>query len=132
MVLHLKRRYFPDGTNGQLTYEGKHICNTIELPWLDNRRRLSCIPEGEYFLKKRYSRKYKWHIQILQVPDRSLILLHPANNALVELNGCIAPVTKLSGAGTGIMSHNAFIRLKNLVFKQLDEQQTVLLIIYKH
>jgi hypothetical protein len=71
------------------------------LPWKNNETRVSCIPEGKYFIKKRYSQKFQWHLEIENVQNRSLILFHPANNALQELNGCIAPVTKLSGPGLG-------------------------------
>ena len=87
MVLLLTRTYFPYGTNGKLECEGKLICNTIELPWKNNETRVSCIPEGKYFIKKRYSQKFQWHLEIENVQNRSLILFHPANNALQELNG---------------------------------------------
>ena len=129
MVLILKRNYFPDGTNGKLECEGKTICNTIELPWKNNERRVSCVPEGKYFLEKRYSKKFKWHIEVKNVENRSGILFHPANNAKQELNGCIAPVTKLSGAGLGLMSRKAFAALKNVVFKALEKNEKVVLII---
>ena len=129
MVLILKRNYFPDGTNGKLECEGKTICNTIELPWKNNERKVSCVPEGKYFLEKRYSAKFKWHIEVKNVANRSGILFHPANNAMQELNGCIAPVTKLSGAGLGLMSRKAFDALKNVVFKALEKNEKVVLII---
>jgi len=129
MVLILKRNYFPDGTNGKLECEGKTICNTIELPWKNNERKVSCVPEGKYFLEKRYSAKFKWHIEVKNVANRSGILFHPANNAMQELNGCIAPVTKLSGAGLGLMSKKAFAALKNVVFKALEKNEKVVLII---
>ena len=129
MVLILKRNYFPDGTNGKLECEGKTICNTIELPWKNNERKVSCVPEGKYFLEKRYSAKFKWHIEVKNVANRSGILFHPANNAKQELNGCIAPVTKLSGAGLGLMSRKAFAALKNVVFKALEKNEKVVLII---
>ena len=129
MVLALKRNYFPEGTNGQLECRGKIICNTIELPWKENERRLSCIPEGKYILKKRYSKKFNWHIEVVNVPKRSGILFHPANHALKELHGCIAPVTKISGAGLGLMSRKAFAKLKTIVFGELDKGKTVLIII---
>lgn len=129
MVLILKRNYFPDGTNGKLECEGKTICNTIELPWKNNERRVSCVPEGKYFLEKRYSAKFKWHIEVKNVANRSGILFHPANNAMQELNGCIAPVTKLSSAGLGLMSRMAFATLKSLVFKALEKNEKVVLII---
>jgi hypothetical protein len=129
MVLVLSRTYFPDGTNGKLECEGKFICCTIELLWINNEKRVSCIPEGEYLLRKRYSRKFQWHIEVVDVKNRSFILFHPANNAPKELNGCIAPVTKLSGPGLGLQSKQAFIKLKNLVYKALDCSDTVSLIV---
>ncbi len=129
MVLLLTRNYFPYGTNGKLECEGKLICNTIELPWKNNETRVSCIPEGKYFIKKRYSQKFQWHLEIENVQNRSLILFHPANNALQELNGCIAPVTKLSGPGLGLMSRKAFITLKRLVYIVLDTNESVELIV---
>ncbi|WP_162127963.1 MULTISPECIES: DUF5675 family protein [Flavobacterium] len=129
MVLLLTRTYFPEGTNGKLECEGKLICYTIELPWKNNETKVSCIPEGKYFLKKRFSRKFKWHLELVEVKNRNLILIHPANNAIKELNGCIAPVTKISGAGLGLLSRKAFTKLKTIVYKALDEKQRVLIII---
>ena len=129
MVLLITRTYFPDGTNGKLECEGKVICNTIELPWKNNETKVSCIPEGKYFIRKRFSKKFKWHLELIEVKNRSLILFHPANNALKELNGCIAPVTKISGAGLGLLSRKAFIKLRTIVYKALDEKQRVLIII---
>ena len=129
MEIHLTRTYFPDGTNGILECEGKLICNTIELPWKKNETKVSCIPEGKYFIKKRYSMKFQWHLEITNVENRSLILFHPANNALQELNGCIAPVTKLSGPGLGLMSRKAFTKLKTLVYKALNGNESVELIV---
>ncbi len=129
MVLELLRTYFPDGTNGKLESEGKLICKTIELPWKMNETKVSCIPEGKYFIKKRYSKKFQWHLEVLNVKNRSLILFHPANNAFQELNGCIAPVTKFSGPGLGLMSRKAFSKLKNLVYPILDINESVELII---
>ena len=129
MVLELSRTYFPEGTNGKLECEGKLICLTIELPWKNNETKVSCIPEGKYFIKKRYSKKFQWHLEVLDVKNRSLILFHSANNALQELNGCIAPVTKFSGPGLGLQSRNAFIKLKNLVYPILETNESVELII---
>lgn len=129
MVLVLTRTYFPDGTNGKLECEGKLICNTIKLPWRNNEKRVSCIPEGEYFIEKRYSVKFKWHLHVLDVPERSFILFHSANDAQKELNGCIAPVTKLSGPGLGLLSRQAFDKLKELVYKALENKESVLLLV---
>ena len=129
MILFLTRTYFPEGSNGKLECEGKLICHTIELPWKNNETKVSCIPEGKYFIKKRYSKKFQWHLEIVGVKNRSLILFHPANNALSELNVCISPVTKLSGPGLGLMSRKAFAKLKYLVYKAIDQKESVELIV---
>lgn len=129
MVLVLSRTYFPEGTNGKLECEGKLICYTIELPWKMNEARASCIPEGKYFIRKRYSAKYKWHLEIENVPSRKYILFHPANDAHKELQGCIAPVLKLSGAGMGLQSKLAFEKLKAIVYATLDSCNCVQLLI---
>jgi len=106
-MLVLKRIYLATAVRGELTLNGKHIAYTIELPWRENKKRISCIPEGTYILRKRYSEKFKWHFVLLDVPNRSCILIHPANDAQKELQGCIAPVIKITGEGKGILSRKA-------------------------
>ncbi len=59
----------------------------------------------------------------------SLFFFHPANNAQKELQGCIAPVTKLSGSGLGLMSRKAFEKLKDMVYQALDNKESVELIV---
>ena len=131
MELILKRMYLPEGTNGKIWLQQQLICMTIELPWKDNMIRKSCIPEGRYSLKRRFSERFGWHILIDLVPNRSLILFHPANYAQKELNGCIAPVSSLSGEGKGIDSRKAFERLKSIVYDYLQRGEEVFLHIQK-
>jgi hypothetical protein len=107
MELVLKRTYYPSGTNGTIYMDGVKICHSIELPWLDNKPQRSCIPEGKYELKKRWSPKYGHHYWLQDVPGRAFILIHPANNAKKELHGCIAPVLYLAGEGRGSYSRMA-------------------------
>lgn len=64
-------------------------CSTLELAWNDNKKGASCIPSGTYRAVKRNSPKYGDHFHILDVPDRSYILIHPANYH-TQLEGCIA------------------------------------------
>ena len=122
MDLILKRMYLPQGTNGQLWLQQQLICMTIELPWKNNLKRKSCIPEGKYPLKKRFSERFGWHVWIDLVPNRSLILFHPANDALV---------TSLLGEGKGIDSRKAFERLKTIVYDYLQRGEQVFLHIQK-
>ena len=108
MELVLYRHYHPAGTNGELYYKGERICYTIELPWQHNAVNTSCIPEGRYVLVKKCSPEHGQHWQVTGVDGRSSILMHPANNALLELKGCIAPVSILTGEGLGSDSRKAF------------------------
>jgi hypothetical protein len=129
MELVLHRAYFKEGTNGTLFYSGKFLCHTIELPWKDNRRNVSCIPEGHYEIETRFSKRFKHHLILKAVKGRSYILFHPANDALKDLEGCIAPVTYLSGIGKGIYSRNSMQKLLSLVYQAKDRKEQILLII---
>lgn len=127
MKLELIRTYYPNGTNGEIFLEGNKVCSTIELPWKNNEAQVSCIPEGIYELKKRYSKKFGAHYLLLNVPKRSLILVHPANDAMKELKGCIAPVSFLTGEGKGANSRIALNRLKKLIDPLLAESKQIFL-----
>jgi hypothetical protein len=129
MQLELSRTYFPHGTNGTLYNMQQAVCNTIELPWKENLNGVSCIPAGRYALARRYSAHLQWHLWIKDVPGREYILIHPANDAMKELRGCIAPVAVLTGEGRGIQSRDAFRRLTALVFPLLEQGQSVWLAI---
>ncbi|HCY83424.1 MAG TPA: hypothetical protein DHV22_18475, partial [Xanthomarina gelatinilytica] len=87
MELVLHRAYFEEGTNGALFNSGRFLCHTIELPWNDNKRNISCIPEGVYKVEPRFSKRFKHHLILKDVKGRSFILFHPANDALKELQG---------------------------------------------
>jgi hypothetical protein len=63
-------------------------CVTLELPWKNNERRVSCIPTGVYRWVKIVSPKFKECIHITSVVGRSEILIHPANRK-EDLLGCI-------------------------------------------
>jgi hypothetical protein len=129
MELELVRSYFPSGTNGRILAQGRLVCYSIELPWKDNHTGVSCIPEGRYALAKRGSRKFGAHLRLMDVPGRSDILIHPANDALQELKGCIAPVTSLCGAGKGLRSRSALQALISLVGEAFHRKEPVCLTI---
>lgn len=128
MELIIKRTYFPHGTNGMLFLHGRLLCYTIELPWLNNAKGLSCIPEGTYRLTRRYSPRFKDHLLVNGVTGREFILLHPANDAGAELRGCIAPVSKLTGEGKGTESRKACKLVFQRVHALLEEGPVLLTI----
>jgi hypothetical protein len=133
MELELIRTYYPEGTNGflRLAQDDKRgiICYSIELPWKNNEHRISCIPEGKYGLAKRYSPRLGHHLQVMNVPGRDYILIHPANDALKELEGCIAPVSILEGAGRGFRSRIAVEMIIAIVYPLLDRNEPIFLTI---
>lgn len=117
VILH--RMYLNQSTHGLLQINGKNVCLTLELPWASNQRSISCIPEGVYPLRNRHSPRFKEHIEVHNVPDRSLILFHPANNAQRELKGCIAPVNEILSTGWGSRSRIAMSRVLFLLRDKL-------------
>jgi len=68
---------------------------TLELAWKNNQKQISCIPIGDYKVKKRWSKKFGNHFHILDVPNRSYILIHCAN-FYTQLRGCVAVGDDLS------------------------------------
>ena len=129
MELVLKRICHPEGSNGSLYNGAQLVCRTIELPWKGNQPQISCIPEGRYELRERHSKKYGRHLLVAKVPGRSYILFHPANNALKELRGCIAPVTDHTGPGRGTQSRMAMAKLMKLFDGCLERKEQVFLTI---
>ena len=64
---------------------------TLELPWKENKRNISCIPTGLYRAKKYYSYQHnRTVILLLDVPGRSWIEMHPGNFTN-DTRGCILP-----------------------------------------
>lgn len=129
MELTLIRKYDSLGTNGSIYNGEEFICHTIELPWKENQKSISCIPEGRYEIVKRFNSKFKWHFILIGVLNRSYILIHPANDALKELKGCIAPVSILSAAGKGFESKKALKKLISIVYPLLENKLKVYLTI---
>jgi hypothetical protein len=65
----------------------------------------------------------------MNVPQREYILIHPANDAMHELKGCIAPVWYITGAGKGLRSRMALETLISLVYGVLDRHEQVFITI---
>lgn len=75
-------------TQGVLIYKNSTLCHTLELPYIKNQKNISCIPCGIYPIKKIRHPKYEECISILNVPNRSGILIHPGNYTR-DTRGCI-------------------------------------------
>lgn len=74
----LERVYLEDRTLGSL-YDGEEvIAKVLELPWKNNNRSVSCIPEGIYQVIKQQPKPDRNYIyfRLPKVPGRSGILIH--------------------------------------------------------
>jgi len=90
-LLLIRDTFTDKSTIGKLYFDGEFYGHTLELPWKDNEKRVSCIPKGVYEVKKRHTEesKYKYeHLHILDVEDRELILMHIGNYPK-NSKGCI-------------------------------------------
>jgi len=76
-----------DCTIGRLSYGGFR-CLTLELPWLSNKRNVSCIPAGSYTAVKYDSPKHGPVLLLQNIEDRSMIEIH-AGNFTYQIEGCI-------------------------------------------
>ena len=63
-------------------------CETLELPWRDNKVGVSCVPTGAYNFKRYSSAKFTNVYALPGVPDRSYILVH-SGNYYTDIEGCI-------------------------------------------
>ena len=91
-LLIIRDTFTDESTIGELFVNGERMCDTLELPYRDNQRSVSCIPLGEYKVRLRYARESATrnylHLLVQDVKDRSYILFHRGNTAK-DTRGCI-------------------------------------------
>lgn len=91
-LLLIRDMFTDESTIGELFLNGERFCDTLELPYRDNLRSISCIPAGQYKVRMRYpresaSRNYL-HLLVQDVPNRDYILIHRGNKPS-HSKGCI-------------------------------------------
>lgn len=100
--MRLERVYLSDRTLGSLIDDnGEVIAKTLELPWINNARRTSCIPEGTYQVIKeppKADRPYTY-FRLLDVPGRSGILIHRGIKP-IHSKGCILVGSRFAEVNT--------------------------------
>lgn len=104
-------------TRGLLTV-GDLVLHTLELPWRDNARNVSCIPSGTYrmdFLPRSASGKYRNVYSVSGVDGRSGILVHNGNIP-AHTHGCI-----LVGKARGILAGNPAVLSSRIAMAELVE-----------
>jgi Family of unknown function (DUF5675) len=108
----------PDGTLGEMfDPDGGHLCFTMELPWENNEPDKSCIPTGTYTCVPHNSVAHPGTWELLNVPDRSEILIHTGNTDADSL-GCILvgrTIGSINGTPAVLLSAVAFHVMKQTV-----------------
>ncbi len=91
-LLLIRDNFTEEATTGELFLNSEKFCDTLELPWKDNKRSISCIPTGSYEARLRLPRESATrnyiHLIVEDVPNRSYILFHRGNTAK-DTRGCI-------------------------------------------
>jgi hypothetical protein len=112
-LLIIRDTFTKESTVGKLYVNGEFYGYTLELPWKDNERRVSCIPQGVYDVRKRdgaESGKFNYeHLYILNVPNREYILFHIGNKPS-DILGCVL---------LGINKSENFVSRSTVAFKAL-------------
>lgn len=129
----VRKNYNKNETIGHIVFLTGERIPSLECPWLDNKIRLSCIPEGKYVVKKRVSGivnrttkrraiTYTSGWEVTNVPTRTYIMFHIGNTAK-DIVGCIAMGLKhgkLGGANAVLSSGDAF----DIFMKRMSKHTT--------
>lgn len=91
-LLLIRDTFSKKSTIGRLFINGESFCDTLENPYINNERNISCIPKGQYKVRLRLPRESATrdylHLLVEDVPNRSYILFHIGNTAK-DTSGCI-------------------------------------------
>ena len=91
-LLIIRDTFTEESTVGELFLNGERMCDTLELPYINNERNISCIPEGEYKVRLRTARESATrdylHLLIQDVPNRDFVLVHIGNKSS-DSRGCV-------------------------------------------
>jgi hypothetical protein len=101
-------------------------CFTLELPWKNNERNISCIPPGNYNAEKRISSKLGMNLHILNVENRDMILIHKGNFN-TDIRGCIlVGDKKIDVNGDGMLDVvDSTATIRGLLGKIFDDKISV-------
>lgn len=91
-LLLIRDTFTEESTIGKLYLNGEWGGDTLELPYKDNQKSISCIPTGQYNVRLRLARESATrdylHLLVQDVPNRSYILFHRGNTSS-DSRGCI-------------------------------------------
>lgn len=128
-MLVLERDYRENCTLGELYMNGSFFAYTLEEPYKNNQRNISCIPEGEYHLIEYLSAKFGKNTHgivplVVDTAPREYILMHPGNTVL-DTRGCILIGSKIGELTIEGAKYDAVLNsveaFKDLVYYLVEE-----------
>ena len=108
-----------DGTIGRLVLPDGEELATMEPPWRENRRGLSCLPPGEYSCIWRQSPRYGRCYWLQDTQPRTFVLIHSGNlggdterGLKTHTKGCILPGLRAGrlGGQRAVLASKAAVR----------------------
>lgn len=115
---------FKNATYGVLSINGRPLFTTLEDAWRNNEKLVSCIPKGTYKLRRHQSPRFGECFMVLDVPNRSHILIH-AGNTHVDTHGCIllGLMYAVDGQDGGIVSSRAAVQKFMQILTGIDKAE---------
>jgi len=111
-------------TMGYLSINNKTVCYTLELPWENNAKNISCIPAGSYKGILRYDKSDGWRIQLENVPDRDGVQIHMGNYTK-QIKGCVLVGMRANLSECSVQqSAGAYAQLKEAFYGTSDPNST--------
>lgn len=109
------------GTFGVWLIDYKPYFVTLELPWKDNQKGVSCIPAGTYKATKVFSEHFQRQVYLLaNVPNRDAVEIH-IGNTVKDIRGCIIVGMEYNMTDYAITSSGvAFDKLMSLMPSEFD------------
>lgn len=110
-----------NGTFGVWINDDRPLFVTLELPWEDNQKDISCIPAGTYKVVKQFSNHFQREVCLLyNVPNRNAVEIH-IGNTVKDILGCIIVGMEYSMTDYAIVSSKiAFDKLMSIMPSEFD------------
>lgn len=110
-----------NGTFGVWINDDRPLFATLELPWKDNQKDISCVPAGTYHVTKTFSNHFQKDVFLLSgVPNRDNVEIH-VGNTVKDILGCIIVGMEYSMSDYAIVNSKiAFTNLMNIMPSEFD------------
>ena len=118
-----------DGTYGVLIDDTVPFAVTLEKPWKDNERQVSCIPARTYTCQRTISPRFGETFEMMNVPGRTSILFHKGN-VEDDTSGCILVAEQFERLGSKTAILKSAKGFEELVTRLLGIENFILTVVW--